>query len=311
MKNNIWITVVTPTFNRGYILSELYESLCHQESFQSTFEWLIIDDSSIDDTENMVKKWIKDTCNFKIRYYKQNHGGKHRALNKAFDLAEGSYIIIVDSDDKLTSDALKKIYSWTKSIDDDSTFVGVSGLRITNFGEVLGGTVNFSKKYVDATGFEREKYNLLGDKAEVFRTAELKKKKFPEIDNETFITEEYCWMQFAAEGLKIRWYNEPIYICEYLNDGLTKSGANQVKGHIENFKGYCLYIQKSLELKPFLLSMMTFKEYNDTMKVIEEKYLYRSKNIGISPIKYLFFDIVCVPVARLINKINRWRYKRR
>ena len=44
------ITVFTPTYNRGYIISELYESLT-QQTFKN-FEWLIVDDGSSDETES-------------------------------------------------------------------------------------------------------------------------------------------------------------------------------------------------------------------------------------------------------------------
>ena len=36
------ITVFTPTYNRGYLLDKLYESLLKQTN--TDFEWLIIDD---------------------------------------------------------------------------------------------------------------------------------------------------------------------------------------------------------------------------------------------------------------------------
>ncbi len=41
------ITVFTPTYNRGSLLSRLYQSLCAQ-NFKD-FEWIIVDDGSSDD----------------------------------------------------------------------------------------------------------------------------------------------------------------------------------------------------------------------------------------------------------------------
>ena len=51
------ITVFTPTYNRGYILNKLYESLKKQTV--NKFEWLIVDDGSTDQTEQLVQSWIK------------------------------------------------------------------------------------------------------------------------------------------------------------------------------------------------------------------------------------------------------------
>ena len=51
------ITIFTPTYNRAYTLVNLYQSLVRQDS--NDFEWLIIDDGSTDNTEELIKVWIK------------------------------------------------------------------------------------------------------------------------------------------------------------------------------------------------------------------------------------------------------------
>ena len=35
------ITIFTPTYNRGYILPQLYNSLCKQTN--NNFEWVVVD----------------------------------------------------------------------------------------------------------------------------------------------------------------------------------------------------------------------------------------------------------------------------
>ena len=65
-KSDVLLTIFTPTYNRGYVLGKLYESLCKQTCFK--FEWLIVDDGSEDDTSAKVKKWMKENDKFKIRY---------------------------------------------------------------------------------------------------------------------------------------------------------------------------------------------------------------------------------------------------
>ena len=68
MEENKLITVFTPTYNRGYIIEELYKSL--QEQVAYNFEWLVIDDGSTDNTEELFKKWMLEDNNFNIRYIK-------------------------------------------------------------------------------------------------------------------------------------------------------------------------------------------------------------------------------------------------
>ena len=47
------ITILTPTYNRAYILSKAYESLKKQTC--KDFEWLIIDDGSTDYPQEVIK----------------------------------------------------------------------------------------------------------------------------------------------------------------------------------------------------------------------------------------------------------------
>ena len=80
------ITIVTPTYNRAYILPEAFQSLRTQTSFD--FEWIIVDDGSSDNTEEVVKEWLSQDLPFSMRYYKQENGGKHRAVNRGVMMAE-------------------------------------------------------------------------------------------------------------------------------------------------------------------------------------------------------------------------------
>ena len=91
------ISVFTPTYNRAYILPILYESLkwqtCHD------FEWIIVDDGSTDNTEEIVCSWQKEKKDFPIVYRKQQNGGKHTTINHGVSLARGEWLFIVDSAD--------------------------------------------------------------------------------------------------------------------------------------------------------------------------------------------------------------------
>lgn len=79
-------TIMTPTYNRGYIIKSLYNSLKNQTD--KTFEWLIVDDGSTDNTESIIKKLILNNDSFKIYYYKKENEGKHVAINYALDIVD-------------------------------------------------------------------------------------------------------------------------------------------------------------------------------------------------------------------------------
>lgn len=238
------VTVFTPIFNRANIITQLYESLLRQTSFD--FEWLIIDDGSTDGVEALINEWIrKKNMPFEIRFFRQQNGGKHRAINRGVKLARGDAFFIVDSDDYITDSAIEWINAHWKEIADDDEFAGLSGLKAKFDGELIGdGEISF-QSYIDATNLERSNYHLEGDKAEVYKTGILKKYPFPEFSGEKFVTEATVWNKIAYDGYKIRWYNKVIYLCEYRGDGLTQNIVSVTqkspRGHAVYLAGQCIY----------------------------------------------------------------------
>ena len=91
------LTILTPTYNRYHTLNKLYESL--EKQSKKNFEWMIIDDGSTDNTEEIVSRWIEFQKSFKIIYIKKENGGKHTALNEGFKNVQTPLTFIVDSDD--------------------------------------------------------------------------------------------------------------------------------------------------------------------------------------------------------------------
>jgi len=210
------LTIFTPAYNRAYILPQLYKSLCAQTC--SDFEWLIVDDGSTDDTNSLIEKYLHEG-RVKIRYFRKENGGKHRAINFGVKEAFGQWFFIVDSDDCLTSDAVAWIQKTAELIEDDNRFAGLSGIRIKPNGEKIGGGGNFGN--IDANAIDiRLKYGVVGDLAEVYKTDILRQYPFPEIEGEKFCPEALVWFRIARQYM-LRYCHKGIYVCEYLSDGLT------------------------------------------------------------------------------------------
>ena len=256
------VTVFTPVFNRKNLIGRLYESLRKQSD--KGFEWIIVDDGSNDGLCDVALDWVNSEKDFLIKYIYVKNGGKHRAINIGVKLARFGAFFIADSDDYLSLDAIEFINHHFHDIEDDAQFAGISGLKSFPSGEVVGGKPNFVS-YVDAKNNEREKYSLLGDKAEIYKTSVLRKYPFPEFDNENFIPEGVVWNKIAHNGLKIRWFNKSIYYCEYLEDGLSKNfkknRLNNPVGMAETIKvkRYCNVIDNNeylIECYTYLLDFM-------------------------------------------------------
>lgn len=107
-------------------------------------------------------------------------------------------------------------------------------------------------------------------------------------------------MQIAAEGYKIRWYNQPIYICEYLDDGLTRNGANAFEGHKNNYRGYCYYISQCMKKKPLVEKMFHLREYDITAGRLGKGIRQRAFDIGFGCCRYLLCTVL-ISVGCLIK----------
>ena len=211
------ITVFTPTYNRAYTLPALYESLTRQTD--GRFEWIVVDDGSEDNTENLVHSFIQEGL-IQIVLLTQSHGGKHRAINRALKIARGDLFFIVDSDDALPPNAIAVCHEQYEGIRGDDSFSGICGRKAYFDGNLVGGGKDAFEVLDTPSLAFRYKYGMKGDMAEVTRTDVLKQYPFPEFDGERFCPEAIVWNRLSLR-YKFRYFNKPVYLCNYLPDGLT------------------------------------------------------------------------------------------
>lgn len=286
-ENNTYITVFTPTYNRAYKLPSLYNSLCVQTI--KNFEWLIIDDGSSDETENLINNFIQEN-KIIIRYYKQKNSGKHRAINKGLDLAKGELFFIVDSDDWLYNNSIERIVFHYNAIKYDNNYCGVCGLRTYPDGKRIGGEKDFGILDCNSLDF-RYKYHIKGDVAEIFKTNVLRQYKFPENENEKFCPEALIWNRIA-KNYKLRYFYEKIYYCEYLPDGLT---AKITKLRMDNSQNSCAYYAELKKANiPFSQKIKAAINYWRFAFYLKQPVKKKLKQIGYGsilafPLSYLFF----------------------
>lgn len=239
------LTVFTPTYNRAYILENLYRSLQRQTC--TDFEWLVVDDGSTDETEKLFETWMAEENPFPIRYYKKENGGKCRAINDGLEKAEGKLFLNVDSDDYLTEDAVEKILRWEAELPKDGKFCAVAG----NLGTARDVTPNtpLPGPYFDGTALDR--YGSIdGERAFAFYTDIHRRYPYPDCPGEKFMTEAVAWNRMAADGYKIRYYNDIIWIYEYKQDGLTNAGYRLF---LENPQGTGIFFREKAELLHYSL----------------------------------------------------------
>ena len=289
------ITVFTPTYNRGNLLNRLYQSLCRQN--YKEFEWIIVDDGSLDDTSSIVNIiQDKHPCgDFSILYYKKENGGKHTAVNTGVEKAHGDLFFIADSDDILPPNALQTIAGvWEQTKYDDS-IGGICGFDGNiNDGSLIG--TGFPKEvhllnielsnhinigYIDATTRDvRFKLKVDGDMKEVFRTSVLREYPFPEIKGERFCPEVLVWNRIASK-YKLRHINKIIYLVEYQQDGITSAiTRSRMNSPIASTMTYAEMLDYNISLRWKIRSAINYWRFrycisNKALKAPDVKWYWR------------------------------------
>ena len=237
------ITVFTPTYNRAYILPQLYKSLVEQTD--KSFEWLIVDDGSVDNTSELVAEWKKEN-KIIIRYIKTANGGKQRAINCGTKEAKGELFFIVDDDDYISSDAIAIIQSdWGKIAEAKETISGLCFKKVIyTTGKIIG--KDFPEPPVASSLLSMiHRYGVTGDMGQVFLTEILRQFPFPEIEGEKFVPEGFIWNRITNENPML-FINKGIYFCEYLPDGYSRNVKQNFK---QNPIGFAIYYRDILRYK--------------------------------------------------------------
>lgn len=91
---NDLVSIITPTFNRAYIIKNPIESVLAQT--YSNWEMIIVDDGSNDGTEKLIESYHDS----RIRYVWQENKGQSAARNRGLEMARGEWITFLDSDNE-------------------------------------------------------------------------------------------------------------------------------------------------------------------------------------------------------------------
>lgn len=282
------ITIFTPTFNRGYIISKLYDSLVSQT--YKDFEWLIVDDGSTDNTKTIVEKFILDD-KIKIRYFYQQNQGKHIAFNLGVSKCVGDLFYCVDSDDYLPTNSLEIINNLYQEIKDNNKAAGIIGHKYYYNQEKIVGikfpTTNILMNYIDLY----YKYKIKGDKAIIFKSSVIKKYHFPKFNNEKFLTEAYLYQQID-EDYCFYITDSNLYYSEYLTDGLSSNFNKIAKNYPIGFYHYYQALSQN-------------KHLNLKYKLIFKAYFYLYTIYCHKKIKNIFYFLFVSPLILYLHYLMK------
>ena len=140
MDDNL-VSIITPVYNAERFIEDTINSVINQE--YKNWEMILVDDCSTDNSENIIRKYIKrDT---RIKYIKlEKNSGAAISRNTAIKNAKGRYIAFLDSDDIWTSNKLKVQIDFMKKNNIGFSF---SSYEVMNEnGQLINRTINVPEK---------------------------------------------------------------------------------------------------------------------------------------------------------------------
>ena len=239
------LCVFTPTYNRAYILQQLYDSLVAQTS--RDFYWMICDDGSQDDTAELVEKFCAEGL-VDIDYFRVENGGKQRAINYGVERCPCELFCCIDSDDYLVPTAVQDIIEAWAPLRADQSIVGLLALRGTDADTPLTTWIPEGVTRVKMWDLS-EKYGITGDLTLVHRTSVLREYPYDVAPGEKFVAESSVFF-LLDEKYDMYTLNKVLTICHYLPDGYTNNffsiAKNNPIGYYKH-KRYCAARSQTLK----------------------------------------------------------------
>lgn len=237
------LTIFTPAYNRAHTIGRTYESLLRQTC--NDFEWLVIDDGSTDNTEELVRGWIAEN-KIPIRYIKQKNQGMHGAHNTAYHNITTELNTCIDSDDYMPDDAVEKIVRLWKEKGSDK-YGGIIGLDCTEDGRIIGTAFPEDLKETTLTGVYAA--GGTGDKKQVYRTDVINSyPDYPIFKGEKYVGLAYKYI-LLDQDYKLLTINSPLVVVDYQQDG---SSYNMYKQYWNNPKGFSFFRKTEMVYAPTL-----------------------------------------------------------
>ncbi len=108
------VSIITPTYNCAKFIGRTIDSVLAQT--YTNWEMVIVDDRSTDDTKEIVDAYMAKDPRIKYHILKANSGAAV-ARTTAMQLAQGSFMAFLDSDDIWMPNKLERQLKWMEEHD--------------------------------------------------------------------------------------------------------------------------------------------------------------------------------------------------
>lgn len=219
------VSIITPTYNCGKFIGKTIESV--QMQTHKNWEMLIVDDCSTDDTETVVNAYCnKDQ---RIFYYRLAvNSGPAVARNKAMEMAKGTYMAFLDSDDVWIPEKLTVQISWMN--EHDYAFTSTSYEQIDEAGILLNKIVHSIKK----TDYNRLLLDCpVGNSTVIYNVEKMGKFKVPNIRKRN---DDALWLKMLKREQYIYGMSQVLMQYRVRQGSVSSNKFNLIKYHWQLYR---------------------------------------------------------------------------
>jgi cellulose synthase/poly-beta-1,6-N-acetylglucosamine synthase-like glycosyltransferase/spore germination protein YaaH/peptidoglycan/xylan/chitin deacetylase (PgdA/CDA1 family) len=146
------VSIIIPAYNEEVTVIATINSLLKLD--YPNYELIFVDDGSKDKTFELVTEAFKSHA--KVRLFAKVNGGKASALNYGIAQAQTKYVICIDADTQLKSDALKNLMKYFNATD----IAAVAGsVKVGNVHNMLTHWQNI--EYITSQNMDRRAFDLI------------------------------------------------------------------------------------------------------------------------------------------------------
>ena len=118
------LSIIICTYNRAQMLNDVLKSFSAQQPVPDiTFEIIIVDNNSVDNTRNVVEQWQSQDA-YPMHYFLEKKQGSSNARNRAVSEAKGTWLWFLDDDIYLDKNWLKGVADCMRDFPDAMAIAG-------------------------------------------------------------------------------------------------------------------------------------------------------------------------------------------
>jgi poly-beta-1,6-N-acetyl-D-glucosamine synthase len=201
------VSIIVPAYNEGAVLDEAIESLLQMD--YPTYEILIVDDGSTDDTAEIAYRREGRSGGVEIRVVTKRNGGKATALNVGIAESRYPFVLCMDADSWMEPGTLRAAMPRFR---DPSVGAVAGNVKVANRGKLL--TRLQALEYIEGLNMPRRAQgfiaavNIVPGPVGIFRREALE--EVGGYDTDTFAEDADLTLKLITAGWKILYEDRSV-----------------------------------------------------------------------------------------------------